>query len=165
MASVHDVAAYILSKKSPITALKLQKLVYYSQAWSLVWDQDELFPEEFLAFANGPVVYELWNQYRSQFNILNSTCGSPEMLTPVQRETIDVILDSYGNLSASQLSLLTHSEDPWKIARNGIADLEPSSEVITKTSMAEYYSQVQNSRAATGIDEVNWPSDTLSIEE
>jgi uncharacterized phage-associated protein len=35
MADVHDVAAYILGQRSPITALKLQKLVYYSQAWSL----------------------------------------------------------------------------------------------------------------------------------
>ena len=37
MASAHDVAAYILKKLGPMTAMKLQKLVYYCQAWSLVW--------------------------------------------------------------------------------------------------------------------------------
>lgn len=43
MATVHDVAAYILAKHGPMTAMKLEKLVYYSQAWSLVWDDKPLF--------------------------------------------------------------------------------------------------------------------------
>jgi len=38
-----DVAAYILSKKAPMPAMKLQKLVYYAQSWSLVWDDEPLF--------------------------------------------------------------------------------------------------------------------------
>jgi uncharacterized phage-associated protein len=32
MATAHDVAAYILKKWGKMTAMKLQKLVYYSQA-------------------------------------------------------------------------------------------------------------------------------------
>ena len=44
MATVFDVAAYILAKRGEMTAWKLQKLVYYSQAWSLVWDQRPIFP-------------------------------------------------------------------------------------------------------------------------
>lgn len=36
MASVFDVAAYVLEKMGPMSAMKLQKLVYYSQAWALV---------------------------------------------------------------------------------------------------------------------------------
>ncbi|HSX11345.1 MAG TPA: type II toxin-antitoxin system antitoxin SocA domain-containing protein, partial [Chlamydiales bacterium] len=61
--SVLDVAAYILEKQpknEPITAWKLQKLVYYCQAWSLVWDEKPLFKEKILAWANGPVVKELY---------------------------------------------------------------------------------------------------------
>ena len=46
MASVSDVAAYILQQQGAMTTWKLQKLIYYSQAWSLVWDDDALFPEE-----------------------------------------------------------------------------------------------------------------------
>ena len=45
MANVFDVAACILKQKGPMTAMKLQKLLYYSQAWSLVWDEKPLFPE------------------------------------------------------------------------------------------------------------------------
>ena len=56
MATAHDVAAYILQKKGEMTAMKLQKLVYYSQAWSVVWDERPLFHEKIEAWANGPVV-------------------------------------------------------------------------------------------------------------
>ena len=43
MASVFDVAKYILHKLGTVTTWKLQKLVYYCQAWSLVWDDEPLF--------------------------------------------------------------------------------------------------------------------------
>jgi uncharacterized phage-associated protein len=56
MVSVDDVAAYILEQRGPMSAMKLQKLVYYSQAWSLVWEDRPLFREEIQAWASGPVV-------------------------------------------------------------------------------------------------------------
>ena len=63
MASALDVAQYILDRRGPMTAMKLQKLVYYSQAWSIVWDDDVLFPERIWAWKNGPVVRELWEAH------------------------------------------------------------------------------------------------------
>ncbi len=54
--SVESVAAYILSQHGKLSAMKLQKLVYYCQAWSLVWDEAPLFQEQIQAWANGPVV-------------------------------------------------------------------------------------------------------------
>ena len=41
--TVHDSVAYILSKLGQMPAVKLHKLLYYSQAWSLVWDDRPLF--------------------------------------------------------------------------------------------------------------------------
>ncbi|HCU23588.1 MAG TPA: hypothetical protein DF383_01115, partial [Deltaproteobacteria bacterium] len=69
MTSVHDVATYILKKTGPITAMKLQKLVYYSQAWSLVWDEKPLFKEKIEAWTNGPVVPALYRLHRGKFEI------------------------------------------------------------------------------------------------
>ena len=71
MITVHDVAAYILNKTGEITAMKLQKLVYYSQVWSLVWDEQPLFEARIEAWANGPVIPELYNEHRGQF-LVNS---------------------------------------------------------------------------------------------
>lgn len=67
MASVFDVARYILEKQGKMSTMKLQKLCYYSQAWSLVWDDQPLFDEEFRAWANGPVCRELFRETQGQF--------------------------------------------------------------------------------------------------
>ena len=50
MTSIFDVAAYVLDKLGVMTTMKLEKLCYYSQAWSLVWDERRLFPERFEAW-------------------------------------------------------------------------------------------------------------------
>jgi uncharacterized phage-associated protein len=63
--SVFDVAKYILEKQSPMSTIKLQKLVYYSQAWSMVWDGVPIFDEDFQAWLTDPFVR----------NFMNSTKG------------------------------------------------------------------------------------------
>jgi len=141
MATVHDVAAYILSKQSPMSAMKLQKLVYYAQAWSLVWDDAPLFSERIEAWANGPVVYELYNRHRGQFAVARWD-GNMDALTPVQQETVDSVLQFYGDKSPQWLSDLTHMERPWKSARGNLPDGERCDNEITLESMAEYYSSL-----------------------
>ena len=60
---VFDVAAYIIKQIGVVPATKLHKLVYYSQAWSLVWDELPLFREPIEAWANGPVVRSLYARH------------------------------------------------------------------------------------------------------
>ncbi len=139
MANVFDVAAYILEKNGPMTTWKLQKLVYYSQAWSLVWDDDVLFPEEIEAWANGPVVRELHNAHRREYRLSELPVGDSEALTEVQRETVDAVLEFYGDKSPQWLSDLTHMESPWQSARQGIPVGERGDSVIRKEDLAEYY--------------------------
>ena len=141
--NVFDVAAYILQKRGPMTTWKLQKLVYYSQAWSLVWDDDVLFREEIEAWANGPVVRELYDFHRKNYHIGSvRNRGSAGKLNDEQRETIDVVLRSYGNKSPQWLSDMTHMEDPWENARRGVPDGVRSSNVIPKADLAEYYASL-----------------------
>ncbi|WP_419659697.1 phage-associated protein [Desulfosarcina variabilis str. Montpellier] len=142
MANVFDVAAYILEQKGPMTTMKLQKLVYYSQAWSLVWDEAPLFPEEIQAWANGPVVRDLYDQHRGIYMISSMTNGDPNKLTGTQKETIDAVLEFYGDKSSQWLVDLTHIEAPWKNARIGVPDLSRSNKAISLASMAEYYSSL-----------------------
>ena len=139
MANVLDVAAYILEKQGAMTTWKLQKLVYYAQAWSLVWDDDALFDEEIEAWANGPVVRELYKAHRGKFRVSVIGAGEPERLTPDQEDTIDSILDFYGDKSPQWLSDLTHMETPWQVAREGIPDGERGNAIIPKEQIAEYY--------------------------
>lgn len=141
MATVSDVAAYILRRKGEMTAMKLQKLVYYSQAWSLVWDEAPLFSETIEAWANGPVCPALYAKHRGSFTV-GSISGDPDVLTDAQRDTVDRVLAFYGDKDAHWLSELTHSERPWMDARVGSKAGERSSNPITNAAMAEYYSSL-----------------------
>jgi len=141
-ANVFDVAAYILSKMGQMTTMKLHKLLYYSQAWSLVWDEEPLFLEEIQAWANGPVIKDLFNFHKGKFTIDTVTIGNPKILSEKQKETIDSVLDYYGGKSSQWLIQLTHLEDPWVLARKGLSQTERSDRVITLDSMANYYSSL-----------------------
>lgn len=60
--------------------------------------------------------------------------------TPEQIETMDIVINTYGDKSPFWLSNLTHLEDPWKLARIGVPNGNRSTNIITKESMQEYYS-------------------------
>lgn len=143
MVSAHDVAAYILRKQGRMSAMKLQKLVYYAQAWSLVWDDVPLFRERIEAWANGPVVRELYDVHRGMFDVTVWPQGNENALNDDERETVDVVVEYYGDKNAQYLSDLTHSEAPWRNARRGIPEGERGNAEITLEHMMEYYSSLQ----------------------
>jgi uncharacterized phage-associated protein len=143
MASVHDVAAYVLEKvPDGMSTWKLQKLVYYSQAWHLVWDGEPLFSEPIQAWADGPVTRVLYEKHRGQFSVATWTWGKSSALTKSQKETIDAVLRTYGKKTPHWLSQLTHMEKPWKDARGNLPPGTRSTRVITHGAMADYYSQL-----------------------
>lgn len=142
MTTVYDVAAYILGKLGRIPALKLQKLVYYSQAWSLVWDDKPLFTERIEAWANGPVSPDLYAQHRGQYDLERIGRGDPQALSAEQVETIDAVIEAYGHKPSQWLSDLTHAEEPWREARKGLEDGARGNREISHAAMAEYYSSL-----------------------
>lgn len=142
MADVFDVAKYILQRQGAMTTMKLQKLVYYCQAWGLVWDSKPLFSDRIEAWASGPVVPILYNEHRGQFEIDSIKKGKPNKLKTYERETIGAVLDFYGGKSAQWLSDLSHMEKPWKEARKGKKSGENCRKEITHASMVEYYSSL-----------------------
>jgi uncharacterized phage-associated protein len=138
-----DVADYILKRKGSMTAMKLQKLVYYSQVWSLVWTERELFRERIEAWANGPVVPSLYRLHRGHFKISPGFFeGKPSKLTEEQKDVIDRVLGFYGDKDPQWLSNLTHMEKPWQSARAGLASGERGANTISKESILEYYTSL-----------------------
>ena len=141
MTSVQDAALYILQQQGRMSAMKLQKLVYYSQAWHLVWEDAPLFPEQIQAWAIGPVVYELYKLHRGKFEVTPKMIkgGDADSLSANEKESIDVVLQHYGKLKAYELSDMTHREAPWKDARGPLPAGAPCSNPITDVAMYEYY--------------------------
>ena len=140
--NAHDVAAYLLGERGRIPAIKLHKLLYYSQAWSLVWDDRPLFNDKIEAWANGPVVPTIYRCHRGSYYVMRDGNGDPDKLNQDARETVNAVLEFYGDRSSAELSSLTHSEDPWKNARAGLLPGQQSRNVITRSAMAEYYSSL-----------------------
>lgn len=141
MASAHDVAAMILEREqSALEAFKLQKLVYYCQAWNLVATDEPLFTEPVKAYENGPVVGVVFNSHRGRrwLSARDLDHGSSENLTDAERDLISAVCDAYEDLSTEEIVDLTHREDPWKNAwaRRQLNDRIPQS------SMREFYARV-----------------------
>ena len=145
MISVFDVAAYILESKGEMTTMKLQKLCYYCQAWSLVWDEEPLFDEDIQAWLNGPVIPRLFYEHKGLYKITRARLdrGDSSLLSQTQLDTINAVLTYYGDRSAHWLIALTHSEDPWIEARRGVSQTDTrTTKGISLASMANYYSML-----------------------
>jgi uncharacterized phage-associated protein len=151
MPSVYDVAKYILQEKGSMSTWKLQKLVYYSQAWHYVWEDESLFPEPIQAWADGPVCPALYQEHKGAYTISLSTfkLGSLRSLTTTQRESIDAVLSFYADKSGHWLSELTHAEDPWRDARRGLDKNERGTQQITLEEMGRYYAPLDGAAPAS----------------
>ena len=148
MASAFDVAAYILERKGEITTLKLQKLVYFAQAWSLSLDEKPLFNEKIEAWPNGPVIKDLFDYHRGRHYISSIADGDSEKLDEDQRATIDMLLENYGEKPAYWLERLSHSDPAWIEARGGLSPTEKGDTEITIDSMVRYYSRGLSAEAS-----------------
>ena len=141
MANVFDTAKYILSQQGPMSTMKLQKLCYYAQAWSLAWTEHPLFAEKIEAWVNGPVCPVLFQEHKGKFMIEADDLkeGTSDALSDDQKDTIDRVLEYYGDWAPYELREQSHNEGPWKQARNGIPEGMACDNEITQTSMGEYY--------------------------
>lgn len=157
MASVHDVAAYILEKQPSMSTWKLQKLVYYSQAWHLVWEERPLFAERIEAWANGPVAPDLYAKHRGKFEVSGwNRWGKASNVRAGEAKTIDIILNTYGNLTGRQLSHITHNESPWLDARGDIGPTVRSNAEIPRDSMQAFYGALDANDSVRPVDELDW---------
>ncbi|MDR2944070.1 MAG: DUF4065 domain-containing protein [Methanosarcinales archaeon] len=139
---ITDVADWFLNKEQMIHK-KLQKLCYYSVAWSYALFDDPLCRrDEFQAWIHGPVNPMLYNKYRHMgWNLIRQE-GVPPSVSEETDEFLEMIWNTYGEFSGHQLEALTHEEDPWIIARGELPLSEPSTNVISPSDMASYYNSI-----------------------
>jgi len=135
-----------------ITHLKLQKLVYYAQAWHIALnDRIPLFEDnrEFQAWQHGPVNYDLYQDYKKyewkQINHEPNDTLINEYLSPREKEFIEEVASVYMQHGAYKLELMTHQEEPWINARGGLPNDASSSEVINEDIMYSFYNKLSES--------------------
>lgn len=144
MATIFDVAKCITERTGEVSAMKLQKLMYYAQAWNLVWEEEPLFTNDFQAWANGPVLPTLYARHRGMFKVDASLFPDADSgnLTESERGNLEKVLAFYGDKTAQWLSNLTHQENPWLDARGDLPAGALSEVVIPQAAIHEYYSSL-----------------------
>lgn len=161
---IKDVAVYIglssVTKGLSISPLKLQKLLYYAQAWFMVFNGrcNTLFKDVPQAWVNGPVYPTIYYAYKDKAsNMCDHLDGSAFFdgdsisgfqqasaklgMNPDQLELLESVIMMYGKQSQNNLIWLTHSELPWAESRNGLAPYERSDREISLDTMFSYYSE------------------------
>jgi len=146
-----ELAKLLLAKAGPMPHLKLQKLLYYVEAWHLAILGQSIIDDQFKAWVHGPVSTKVWHAFKDSkspvFNKITIPAGAAKrvrirmesILMPEQLSLIDDVCKEYGKLNAYELEALTHSEKPWADARKGVPPGDASSKVISKTTMAKFY--------------------------
>ena len=124
------------------TALEIQKLLYYAQAWNLAFSEEPLFSDTCEAWVHGPAVARVFREYKTNRWAPIGVPIGPTAMDPDIVAHIDSVLDAYGDLGARQLERLTHQEMPWIEARAGLPADEPSRNPISMKSMKEFYSSL-----------------------
>ena len=140
-----EIAATILNeckeRNIEVSNLKLQKLLYYSEAWSLALTNGSLFPEAIEAWVHGPVVNSVFHLYKDYRWAPISEAKTAATTDEDVLSHICSVLDAYGKFPAFQLERLTHSEKPWIDARNGLQPDVPSRQPISRETMRTFYSK------------------------
>lgn len=143
MPTVKQVAEYILARQDvdagdTISNLKLQKLAYYAQGFCLAATGSPLFSEPIVAWEHGPVVPQLYHEYKSYG--AGAIPAPDETLESISRffnedqlEILEEVCDVYGQFSAWKLRNFTHEESPW------LEKYKRANNEISQESMKEYF--------------------------
>ncbi|NLS93510.1 MAG: SocA family protein [Planctomycetaceae bacterium] len=144
----------------PISPMKLQKLLYYTQGWHLAFTDTPIFNEQIECWPYGPVVSSVFHHFklfgkdpidrkatdvrprkvdgRRVFRTVIPVL--PDDLPSESREVLDAVWDSYKNLTAIKLSNMTHAADgPWREIYDRYSGSPPTGTDIPMELIARYF--------------------------
>lgn len=123
---------------------KLQKLLYYAQAWNLVLNDKRLINKKFEAWIHGAAIPVIYGRYKKfGFDEITEEYDEDEfsIFSNEEKQVLDEVWRIYGKYDADYLELLNHSENPWQNARESLSPFEPSSAEISEKDMSKYYGE------------------------
>ncbi|MBG9328499.1 DUF4065 domain-containing protein [Corynebacterium belfantii] len=161
MATAASVSNFILSMLAPgreLETIKLQKLLYFCQGWSLALCRKPLFQEEFEAWRYGPVVREIYSEHARyvripqsfRFHESSSLRHDPNQDTELDAEEqrlVRSVVRDYGSLNTFRLVDITHLPGtPW----SQVHQPEGEAQVIPKHLLEQFFLNEKNRVSMTG---------------
>jgi len=143
MTTANDVADYLISlaheRGETVNNLKLQRLLYYAQAWHLGMFGTPLFPEKFEAWMTGPVIPALyWHFKPSGIRPIPAPAAVPDLPGSVCRFLVEIAED-YLPIDEYDLDEMSTRDSPWRTARVGLDRGDPSRNEISEEEMRAYF--------------------------
>lgn len=151
MVTIDQACDYIIfrlkvEEPAPLSHLKLQKLLYYVQAWALAFDAKPLFDGKFQAWVHGPVNRNIYNRFKDtkyMYSSINLADMQDEKIVnhidEAAKQQIDSVLEVYAGYSDTELESKTHNEKPWIEARNGFEPYDRCEVEISEDTMRDFY--------------------------
>jgi len=125
-----------------LTNLKLQKLLYFAQAWYLVFYKHPLFDNEIQAWVHGPVIPEIYSRFKKYgWSPIIEEISKPDLSENIKKHLIKVF-NYYGRYSAYELESITYGAEPWKNARDNLPPDASSENIISHQDMQDYYNRL-----------------------
>jgi uncharacterized phage-associated protein len=143
-----DIANWFIDELSKsdktINNLKLQKLLYYSEAWHQVINNAELFFESIEAWSHGPAVPSVFRAFESfNWNPISAN-GIAPLISNKTKSILMQVLDVYGDLTESVLESMSQEDAPWIVARGDCSPEERCEAVILKSEIKWFFKQKYN---------------------
>ncbi|MDR1881915.1 MAG: DUF4065 domain-containing protein [Prevotella sp.] len=146
-------ADYILKNHGPMSHLKLQKLLFYCDAYHMAYFGKELITDEFEAWAHGPVSRAIYNSLKDKSVLYSDLSFSDKgmnpdegikKLTSDQQTMLNEVLGELSTWTGAQLEAATHREYPWIEARKGYGEGDKCSVPISKETTLKFYKKEIN---------------------
>ena len=141
---INLIANYIISKnESSIMHFKVQKLLYYIQAWSLSILDKPLFDADFEAWVHGPVCKKIYDRFGSLYSFISKeeNTETKKIIHKRDIEFIDYVLNNYMSFSDIELEYLIKQETPWKKTREGFGLMDKCDKIIPKDLIKKFYTE------------------------
>lgn len=156
--SAEKIALYIINSGREITNLLLQKVLYYVKGISKLFEGKSIIMEPCEAWKFGPVFPSVYEKYR-EFGKQEIETSLPEeyingLLTDEEKRVTDYVMNTFGIYNAWFLKDLTHLEEPWIIARKGIAEDDASSNLIDEKIITDYFEKINEKYNLKTVDGV-----------
>lgn len=122
---------YEMKFNQKMDQMKMHKLMYFAQRESFIRENHKLFDESFYGWKYGPVLHSVRSEYDKQTPFA-------EVSGEVSKKTIELlkdIIDRYGDISSWNLSMMSHEEISWQLARTGLEASENGNRKLSEEAI------------------------------
>ena len=120
-----------------VTNLRLQKLLYYAQAWFLALHDKPLFSDSIEAGERGPVQPDVFGRLAILGTAPILRAFATWVFPKILMNHLGELMEVYGKFSAFDLERLSCDEEPWKAARRSLKN--GGSGIISCDVMKHFY--------------------------